>query len=250
MLRLLQQFAETLRGLTDQWSSTLQEALCGESLSFRLVSLTLHDHVRIKTEGIFKGFNDFSIYANGSHGTIQRRRPRFDIVEIAIPAEAGGRIATSRDLLRCSKDTALAMVTAVIVISSGASTKCLLQVAFLRAVSADRRDRVQASLQRHIVSKFQHMYYGIPCYEWSAIYPLLTLVRLALGIPDPNHRDCWFVYSLQYLSRAKWQCNLQEALAESDTFELPESVTSRVEAPLSRTMPHDSEAESDSELST
>ena len=49
LLRLLQQFAETLRGLTDQWSSTLQEALCGESLNFRLVSLTLHDHVRINT---------------------------------------------------------------------------------------------------------------------------------------------------------------------------------------------------------
>lgn len=165
------------------------------------MSLTMHEQIEIAASGYFEGYrSNIRIVATNRYG--YNHRNRYDAVEVTIPSDAGGPIASSRDLIRPSEDSALAVVLGILTIRYGAKETCLLQVMFLKAAarSQGRRRLTDGFLQR-----FRHIFYGTPCAEWVALYPLVTLRAPALKIADPERKNCFVLYSCQYLSRGLWE---------------------------------------------
>jgi hypothetical protein len=184
MLLLLQQYALTTT------SHELHEAFCGDHFDFGKVKLMLHDHVRIASDGVFDGFEEFSVFANGSCGNPKSQlRPRYDVVQITIPRDAGGNIAASRDLLRVGDgDTALAQVLGIISLEYAGYTTCLLHVAFLCNASMGQQLRESQKYLRKTILKQFNVHYGYIRKQWQALYPIVTLKSPTLAIADVNHK--------------------------------------------------------------
>lgn len=87
--------------------------------------MSLHGHITIASTGTFEGFSTFSIYANRAYGSV-KQLARFDIVEIAIPADAGGGVAENPRLLRTSPDTAIAVVVGILTVAELSNEVCIL----------------------------------------------------------------------------------------------------------------------------
>lgn len=165
------------------------------------IAVTLHEHIDIAASAYFHGYQaTISIASTNRYGS--DNRCRYDVVEITIPEEAGGPIASARDLIRPTPDSALALVVAIITIRHGQRETCLLQVQFFRAV---QRVRQQRWLANNVLARFPLVHYGVPHPQWIALYPLVTLRAPALKIDDPYQSNHYMLYCAQYLSRGLWE---------------------------------------------
>src|SRR3546814_16447073 len=105
------------------------------------IAVKLHEHIDIAASAYVHGYQaTISIASTNRYGS--DNRCRYDVVEITIPEEAGGAIASARDLLRTTPDTAHALVVEIITIRHGQRETCLLQVQFFRAVKRVRKQRL------------------------------------------------------------------------------------------------------------
>lgn len=165
------------------------------------LQLTIHEQVEVAPSAYFQGYrSSVQIVASNRYG--QNNRERYDAVEVTIPSDAGGPIATSRDLIRPSPDSALATVLGILTIRHGALETCLLYVMFFRATV---RSRSQKWFTDRIVSRFDHVFYGTPNPQWVALYPLATLRAPALKFSDSGNPNCFVLYSARYMSRGLWE---------------------------------------------
>src|SRR3546814_16126249 len=97
LLFLLHQYAQ------HSLSSIVRDAFASFPMNAMNVQVTLHEYVDIAAQGYFQGYRDsFSIAATNRYG--QGNRQRYDTVEVTIPSEAGGAIASTRDLVRPRSD--------------------------------------------------------------------------------------------------------------------------------------------------
>ena len=195
LMLLLHQYAQ------QAGSTVVREAFATLPMNATGVQLTLHDSVEVAAKGYFQGYREtISIYATNRYG--QDKRDRYDIVEVIIPADAGGAIASSRDLVRPTPDSALAGVLAILTVQHGERETCLLLVMFFRTEKKRSESRL---FVEHVTSRFRHVFYGSPYAQWVALYPLVTLRAPALAVADPRRANCFVLFSAQYISRGLWE---------------------------------------------
>lgn len=195
LLTLLQQYAEQAT------SPIVRNAFAQIPIDVTGMQVVLHECVDIAASGYFRGYQStMSIHATNRYGADHRNR--YDVVELTIPSDAGGPIASSRELVRPSEDSALALVVGVVTIRYGEKETCLLQVMFFRTA---QKNRQQKWLAKTLLPRFVHMQYGAPNAQWLAVYPLVTLRGPALKIEDPHHPNHFLLYCSQYMSRGLWE---------------------------------------------
>lgn len=195
LLTLLHQYAETAT------SDVVATAFATLPMDARNLSLTLHEFVEVAAAGYFNGYkNPITITATNRYGADSR--PRYDVVEVTVPEDAGGQIASAKDLVRPTSDTALALVVAILTIRHGERETCLLQVQFFRAVQKTSKQKWLAS---NILARFPLMFYGTPHPQWIALYPIVTLRAPALKLEDAYQSNHYMLYTAQYMSCGLWE---------------------------------------------
>lgn len=162
------------------------------------IQLRLHERICIHGEGLLAGMHAFHVVASGNFGQTSNRRKRYDTVEITIPRDAGGPIASSSELLRSTEECAFARVLGIVTVQFGEQEECFLYVMFFRRLSST------AGIARNFantVRAFPDVLLGKPCEHWVAVYPLLTVRGPALAVPVDSTTDTAIVFSLEYFVR-------------------------------------------------
>ena len=172
------------------------------------IAIRLHDQIVVGGEGIFQGFRPFHLHANSTFGSAGKLRPRFDTVEITIPSEAGGAIASSRDLVRASQDSAYALVIGIITVACWEQEICLLHVMFYRKIKTKYSKQVMDTVEPCCAG----LKYGRPHKQWAALYPLITVKAPALAVPDGDGGN--IILPLRFFSRADWDNALNDRTFE------------------------------------
>jgi len=195
MLTLLQQYAQ------QDVAPVVQQSFARTPMDTTGIDVVMHERLDVAPSDYFRGYKStISIVATNCYGT--NHRSRYDVVELTIPPDAGGTIASSRDLVRPSPDSAFAIVLGIITIRFGERETCLFQVQFLRSA---QRDRQQKWLVSKVLTRFPLIQYGTPHPQWLAVYPVVTLRAPALKIEDPFHANHFLLFGVQHMSRGLWE---------------------------------------------
>lgn len=131
--------------------------------------IRLHEAITVK--GV-------KIHSNRIYG-LHQKRPRYDFVQIVIPADAGGGIADHPHLLRpfdpTLRDTAFAQVVGIVTVGEDSGLVPLLVVNFLRRTAAD-------SYVGGLAESFGNFSAGKLEGRWLCVYPLTCFFAPALGL--------------------------------------------------------------------
>ena len=180
--------------------------------NIRHLKATLHSTLQISGVGNFVGYDKFSLHATSHYGKKGYHRPRYDVVEITIPRDAGGNIANSKELLRTSDDAALAKLLGIVSLSRGGQKACLLLINFLARSS---KTSGQKRFNRLAV-KYRGVSYGVAKRGWIALYPIICLKRPAFSLADNSTDSGYTVFTLSFLSRFGWEDNVADTELDND----------------------------------